>query len=132
MDELKVRVEKAETASEEYQRQLNLLQARLDESQQAQGQLEDQMHESNKRVEGLENEKVQAARQKREIESTFESERAAMIHDQNEQKNKNEESQEIIKRLKENLAQREMRINADEEKGLQKSCRSRIMTKLKT
>ena len=113
LDELRTRVQKAETASEEYQRQLNLLQARLDESQQSHGKLEDQLHEKREQLEELETGKVQVARQKRDLEKLFEEERAAMINDQSEQNAKHEGLQTTVQRLRENLAQKEQEL-ADE------------------
>lgn len=129
MEDLRSRVQKAETASEEYQRQLNLLQARLDESQQGHGQLEDQLHEKNERVEELEIESVQAAHQKRDLEGIFESERAAMIKDRDEQKAKEGHMQTTIQRLKDSLAQRE-RSNIDEGKVLSRTCESQSYERL--
>ncbi|KAL9103297.1 MAG: hypothetical protein Q9163_001639 [Psora crenata] len=114
MDELRTRLQMAETASEKYQRQLDLLQARLDESQQSHGQLEDQLHENNKKVEELEAEKVLATRQKRELENIFENERAVMLKDREEQTIKEEILQGTIQRLKESLSQREARINLED------------------
>ncbi|KAL2039716.1 hypothetical protein N7G274_007575 [Stereocaulon virgatum] len=115
MEELKSRVQKAETASEEYQRQLNLLQARLEESQHEQSQLEDRLHQSNERIEELENDQVQAKRQKREMEDLFETERKSMIQHQAEQKATLEGLQAANQRLKETLAQRETRNSLDGE-----------------
>ena len=122
MGELRTRVEKAETASDEYQRQLNLLQARLDESQQSHAHLEDQIHEKNEKVEELETEQIQASRQKREIESAFQSERTAMLKDREEQTIREEEMQNTIQRLKESLAQREARSSLEENKDSSRNC----------
>ena len=121
MEELRSRVQKAETASEEYQRQLNLLQARLEESQQEQGQLEDRLHQSNRRIEELENDQSQAKRDKREMEDLYETERTAMMQDQAEQKAKVEGLQAANQRLKETLAQREARNSVDGENALWKT-----------
>ena len=115
LDELRSRVQKAESASEEYQRQLNLLQARLDESQQSHGQLEDQLHEKGELVEELETEKVQAVRQKRELEKIFEEERTAMIKDRDEQRAKEDGLQTTMQRLRENLAQKEQELAEERE-----------------
>lgn len=113
MEELRSRVQKAETASEEYQRQLNLLQARLDNSHHEQGQLEDRLHQSNETIEELESDNAAATRQKREIEGLFETERDAILQDKRERQAKMEELQAANQRLKETLAQRETRGNAD-------------------
>ena len=115
MEELKSRVQKAETASEEYQRQLNLLQARLEESQHEQGQMEDRLHQSNSKIEELENDQAQAKRQKREMEDLFETERTSMLQDQAEQKARMEGLQAANQRLKETLSQRETRNSLDGE-----------------
>ena len=109
LEELRGRVQKAETASEEYQRQLNLLQARLDESQHEQGQLEDRLHQSNAKVEGLENDQVAARRQWKDTEQLFDTERDSLLHDKAEQQAKIEELQVANQRMKENLAHREKR-----------------------
>ena len=115
MEELRSRVQKAETASEEYQRQLNLLQARLEESQQEQSQLEDRLHQNNRRIEELENDQSQAKRERREIEDLYETERTAMLQDQAEQKARVEGLQAANQRLKETLAQRETRTGLEGE-----------------
>ena len=121
LEELRGRVQKAETASEEYQRQLNLLQARLDESQQEHGQLEDRLHQSCTRVEELESDQVSAIRQKRDIEDLFETERKALLQDNEEQQVRIEELQAANQRLKENLAQREKRGSVDGSRGISRT-----------
>lgn len=121
MDELRSRVEKAETASEEYQRQLKMLQKKLDESMQEQGKLEEQVHESEAHINDLEDQKVHSIRQKREMEDLFESERTAMQQDKAEQKAKDDEQQAVIQRLKDTLAQREAKVTTDEERALSRS-----------
>ncbi|KAL8828980.1 MAG: hypothetical protein Q9191_002284 [Dirinaria sp. TL-2023a] len=117
MEELRSRVEKAETASEEYQRQLKMLQMKLDESLQEQGKLEEQMHESEAQINDLEDQKVHSMRQKREMEDLFDSEQSAMVRDKAEQTAKAEEQQAVIQRLKDVLAQREVKMTANEERS---------------
>lgn len=114
MDELRSRVQKAETASEEYQRQLILLQARLDESQQEQGKLEDRLHQSNTNIEELESDRALSARQRREMQDLYETERTSMLKDRAEQKTKEDELLYANQRLKEILAQRETRSNGED------------------
>lgn len=113
LEELKGRVQKAETASEEYQRQLNLLQARLDESHHEQGQLEDRLHRSNTRIEDLESDQAAARRQRKDIEDLFETERNSLLQDNGDQQAKIEELQAVNQRLKENLTQRDKRGSLD-------------------
>lgn len=112
---------KAETASEEYQRQLNMLQTRLDDSHFQQGKLEDQVAEVMGTMEELENEKSRELRLRREMESNFDAERTAFVRDKDEQKAKEEELELVIQRLKENLAQRDLRSGVDDDNALSRS-----------
>ena len=109
MDELRTRVQLAETASEDYLRQMSMLQTRLNDSLQEQGKLEDQYHENMKKIENLESEAKQATRHHREQEDLFESERTSMIRDREEQKSLEEELRSVNRRLKDSLAQRDLR-----------------------
>ncbi len=120
MDELRNRLRKAETASEEYQRQLSMLQIRLNDTLIAHGALEDRLQESVRKIETLENEKIQAAREKREMENQFDAERVAVMKDKEEHKLVEEELQSANQRLIDALALRETRY-ADEEKGPERS-----------
>ncbi|KAL8794679.1 MAG: hypothetical protein Q9195_002754 [Heterodermia aff. obscurata] len=122
IDELRDRLRKAENASEEFQRQLTMLQTRLDESLQEQGKMEESFHGREQQINDLEDEKVRLIRQNREAEILFESEREAMTQDRAEQKAKEEELTDIIRRLK---AQREPRANSDENRVLSMSPESR-------
>ena len=114
MDELRSRLQKAETASEEYQRQVNFIQARLDESQKEQAELEERLHQSNMSIEELESEQVQSARQKREMQDMYETERTSMLKDRAEQKTREDDLLSANQRLKESLAQRETRNNGED------------------
>jgi len=122
MDELRERVQKAELASEEYQRQLGILQARLGESMQEQVKLEDRVHENEAKANQLEDEKVVFLRQKREMERQIESERTVMMQDRAQQKAREVEQQSVVQRLKETLAQRELKASSEDDKGLSRSC----------
>lgn len=119
--DMRDRMRKAETASEEYQRQLNTLQTRLDDSHFQQGKLEDQVAEVMGTMEELEIEKSRELRLKREMESNFDAERTAFVRDKDEQKAKEEELELVIQRLKENLAQRDLRSGADDDNALSRS-----------
>ena len=126
MEELKTRVLKAETASEEYQRQLNTLQTRLDDSFSQQGKLEDQLAEATGKTEELENDKTQGLRYRREMENRLDAERAAYMTDKEEQKARAEELEAVNQRLKDMLAQREVRSNVDENTELLRSGKSKL------
>jgi chromosome segregation ATPase len=120
LDDLKERLRNTETISEQFQKQAQVLQSRLDEALQEQGKLEDRLHENEERLETLENEKRDALRQKREMESIYEAERSAMTKEREEMSNREEEMQTIIQRLKDSLSQRS---NVDEESRLSRRCK---------
>ncbi|RDW79900.1 hypothetical protein BP6252_04538 [Coleophoma cylindrospora] len=115
LDDLKERLHKAETASEQLQKQNQVLQSRFEESNEEQGKLEEKLHESEERIEALENEKRDALRQKREMESIYEAERVSMTKEREEMTNREEEMQTIIQRLKDSLNQKN---NVEEEHRL--------------
>ncbi|KAK3378122.1 hypothetical protein B0H63DRAFT_237206 [Podospora didyma] len=106
LDDLKERLAKAETASETYKRQTEVLQSKLDEALKEQADLEEKVHESEEQIESLTNEKREGARQMREMESIYEAERSAMMREKDEMANREEEMQAVIQRLKDSLAQR--------------------------
>ncbi|TVY32224.1 hypothetical protein LOCC1_G008047 [Lachnellula occidentalis] len=115
LDDLKARLHKAETASEQFQKQAQVLQSRLDEALSEQGKLEDRLHENDEKWELMENEKRDALRQRREMESIYEAERGSMTKEREDMHNREEEMQTIIQRLKDSLSQRS---NTDEESRL--------------
>ncbi|KAH8820792.1 hypothetical protein F5884DRAFT_60775 [Xylogone sp. PMI_703] len=112
IDDLKERLQKAETISEQFQKQTQVLQSRLDEALLEQGKLEDRLHENEERLEALENEKRESSRRIREMESIYEAERSAMTKEREDMANREEEMQAVIQRLKDSLAQR---TTSDEE-----------------
>jgi len=103
--ELHQRVMDSENAVTASQRQTEVLQVKLDEALKEQGILDEQVHEHTERLEELENEKKELLRGKREAESIFESERAAMIKEREEAAAREEEMQRSLLRMKEALAQ---------------------------
>ncbi|KAK4224721.1 hypothetical protein QBC38DRAFT_370387 [Podospora fimiseda] len=120
IDDLKERLEKAETSSESYQRQVEVLQDKLDEAHKEQAKLEEKVHEQEEQIEALTNEKREAARQMREMENIYEAERSAMMKEKEEMGNREEEMQAVIQRLKDSLAQR----NLDEDRPTRQSLAS--------
>jgi chromosome segregation ATPase len=114
LDDLKSRLERAETASQQYQRQAEVLQSRLDETLKEQATLEEKIHEGEERLEGLQNERRDAVRQIREMENIYEAEKSAMNKEKEEMANREEEMQTVIQRLKDSLAQRNGTANDDE------------------
>lgn len=120
LDDLKERLRNTETISEQFQKQAQVLQSRLDEALQEQGKLEDRLHEGEERLETLENDKRDALRQKREMEAIYEAERSSMTKEREEMSNREEEMQTIIQRLKDSLSQRS---TLDEESRLSRRCK---------
>ena len=111
LEDLKERLAKAETSSEQYRKQAEVLQSRLDDTIREQAQLEEKLHEGEEQAETLQNEKREVARQMREMEAIYEAERSSMTKEKEEHANREEEMQTIIQRLKDSLTQR----NADDE-----------------
>jgi chromosome segregation ATPase len=128
IQELKDRLQKAEAASEEYQKQAEVLQTRLDDAVKEQAKLEERIHEDEERIEGLENEKRESLRQRRELDTIYESERAAAMKEKEAAQLREEELQEVIQRLKDGLSQKESQRDAlkptDNEEGrLSRNCK---------
>lgn len=94
-------------------KQTDVLQAKLDDAIQASTRLEDRVHEFEEQIDVLNNEKRDATRKIREMESIYESERSAIHKEKEELANREEEMQAVIQRLKDSLAQR----NADDDGG---------------
>ncbi|KAL2269187.1 hypothetical protein VTJ83DRAFT_4033 [Remersonia thermophila] len=106
IDDLKERLSQAEASAESYKRQVDVLQSKLDDALKEQARLEERVHESEEQIEALTNEKRDAARQMREMETIYEAERSAMMKEKEEMANREEEMQLVIQRLKDTLAQR--------------------------
>ncbi|KAK7756008.1 hypothetical protein SLS62_001951 [Diatrype stigma] len=112
IEDLKERLSKADTTAEQYRKQTDVLQSRLDETLKEHSKLEERVHESEEQIEALRNEKRESARQIREMETIYEAERSSMLKEKEEMSNREEEMQAVINRLKETLNQRNA---ADEE-----------------
>lgn len=112
IDDLTKRLADAESESDAYKRQAEVLQSKLDDALKEQAKLEEKVHENEEQIEYLTNEKREAARQKREMENIYEAERSAMMKEKEEMANREEEMQTVIQRLKDSLAQR----NLDEDR----------------
>ncbi|EME80729.1 uncharacterized protein MYCFIDRAFT_155032 [Pseudocercospora fijiensis CIRAD86] len=116
MDELQQKLNEAERAYEESKKQAAVLQARLDDAVKEQGMLEERFAEQSERINDLENEKKESLRARREMEQIYESEKAATTKEKEEALAREEEMQNAMQRLKESLAQREMRAGLEDDR----------------
>lgn len=116
MAELQHQLAESERAREESQKQAAVLQVKLDDAHKEQGMLEETLHEHTERINDLENERKESLRARREMEQIYESERAAAIKEKEEAVTREEEMQTALQRMKESLAQREMRAALDDER----------------
>ncbi|KAL1955345.1 hypothetical protein VTO42DRAFT_8627 [Malbranchea cinnamomea] len=121
IEELKEQIQKAEITTEQYQKQLGVLQMRLDDAVSEQGRLEEQAHEKDNTINSLREEIRELTRQLREMEQAHEMERAAMIKDKEAQASREEELQATIQRLKETIAQKDLRMSVENERNLSRS-----------
>ena len=109
LDELQERLQQTERAYTDSQKATTLLQVRFDESLKEQSILEDSLHEHTERVEEMENEKKEGLRARRELEQIYEAERAAAMREKEDARAREEEMMGALQRMKETLAQRELR-----------------------
>lgn len=123
IDDLKEQLQKAETASEQYRKQLGVLQMRLDETVSDHGKLEDHSHERESKIEALNGEIREHVRQIRDLEQSHDMERNAMLQEKEQQISREEEMQATIQRLKDSVSQKDMRFNADNDKNMSRSCK---------
>ncbi|KAK2065228.1 hypothetical protein LY76DRAFT_500022 [Colletotrichum caudatum] len=112
LDDLKERLSKAEVSSDQYRKQVEVLQTRLDDAIKESSKLEEKVHEAEEQIETLRKEKRDAAKKMREMEAIYEAERSSMTKEKEEMSNREEEMQTIIQRLKDTLSQR-----ANDEEG---------------
>ena len=118
---LKERLTKAESASEEYQKQVEVLRMKLDEALGEQSKLEYRIHEEEESVEKIIVENKETLRQRRELENQYKSERKATMSFKEDFHAREEELLAVINRLKTSLAEEKARaaigLNGEVVKG---------------
>ncbi|EMC95859.1 hypothetical protein BAUCODRAFT_45148, partial [Baudoinia panamericana UAMH 10762] len=114
LDELHDRLQQAEVVHVDSQKQAAFLQRRLNETLKDQAMLEEAAHEHVERIEELEHERKEGLRARREMEQIFEAERAATIKEREEAAVREEDLQISLQRMKEALAQRELRAGLED------------------
>ncbi|SPN97327.1 uncharacterized protein DNG_00841 [Cephalotrichum gorgonifer] len=117
MEDLRERLANAESAAENSRKQLEVLQSRFEDTTKEQAKLEERLHEAEEQIEALTNEKREAARQTREMETIYEAERSSMMKEKEEMANREEEMQAVIKRLKDSLANKNANPSEDESRA---------------
>lgn len=122
IDDLRERLQKAELAAEEAQKQNAVTQARLDDANKEHNNIEESVHEQQERLEELENEKKESIRQRREFEAIYEAERAQSMKEKEELQVREEELRETIQRLKETMAQKELRGEDERRQSISRAC----------
>ena len=123
LQELKDRLQKAENEAAERQKQVEILNSRLDDALAEQAKLEERAHEEEEKVESLENVKRELTRQHRELEGIYEAERAQAMKDKESTQTREEELQETIQRLKETMATKNVQGVEDGEAPLSRACK---------
>jgi hypothetical protein len=108
--ELKEQLQRAEFASEQYQKQLEVLQLRLDEVLIDQTRLEEQGHQRDAEIQILHANAKEFARQRKEMEQFHEAEKTLILKERDQQARKEEELQVVIRRLNDTIRQRDVRF----------------------
>ena len=111
VDNLKKSLRNTELMSEDYQKQVEIMQKKMDDLMKEHARVEEHLHESTEKIEELEARKREDSRQVREMANLYESERHAMMRDREEATTREEELKATIQRLRETMAGREMRFN---------------------
>jgi len=115
LQDLKERLEKAESEVEERHKQVKVLNSQLDEALQEQAKLEERAHEEEEKVESLENVRRELTRQHRELEGIYEAERVQAMKEKESTQSREEALQETIQRLKEAMASKSLQPEGDED-----------------
>ena len=111
VDDLKERLVKTELSSENYRKQVEVLQMKLDEALEDQSKLEYRVHEEQESVGKLIAQNKEALRQCHELENRSESEKAAAVRYKEDFQAREEELLTIIHRLKSTLAEKSRRVD---------------------
>lgn len=128
VDDLKEQLRKTETASEEYQKQLHVLQFRLDEAMAAQTELEETSNQHAETIAKLEADSKDAQRTKNDMQTKLESEQQSNNSEREAASTRETELTEVIARLKDSLAQRDSKQGLSGEGSLSRTASLRGRT----
>lgn len=112
LDDLRTQVRRAEAASDEYQQEIQVLKARLDELNAEHMKLEDVVATKDEKIQSLEGGKMQAEKQNKALESTALKEQTLFDRKRDASAAREEELIETIQRLKESLFRKEAKGTA--------------------
>jgi len=116
VDDLKLQVQRAEIASEQYQKEVEVLQLRLHDAVGERNNLEAQISQKDVEVVSVHTEAKETLRQKKELELSHHAEKEMMLKEREHLVNKEQELQSIIQRLNETIRQKEMRAHVEGER----------------
>ncbi len=113
VEDLKQQVQRAEIASDQYRKELEILQMRLQEAVGERNVLEEQVAQKDNEAEAVHVETKDIMRQKKELEQAHNAEKMKMLKERESQASKEQELQAIIQRLNDTIRQKEMRAQVE-------------------
>ena len=122
IEDLKQQVQRAELASEQYQKELDILQMRLSEVVGERNDLEDQISQRTNDAEATQADSLEIMRQKHELQLAHDKEKNKMLEERDDQSKREQELQAIIQRLNETIKHKDIRAHVDRDRpGLSRS-----------
>lgn len=123
MADLKEQVQRAEQASEQYRKQLESMQQRLDDATNEQTAAEERDFQRQTELDKLRAEVKDSARQRRELEMSHDSEKRLLLQERERSTTKEAELQAVIGRLNETLRNKGIeKSNANRAGRITQSC----------
>ena len=118
VEDLRAQLRKAETESDEYQKEIAVLQSRLDEAIEGQSKLEESTQEYTRRLETLQKENSDYGRRQRELQNVVDHEKTASTREREQAAAREEGLNATIQRLRDSLAHRGRRKSLEHESGI--------------
>ena len=113
IEDLKQQLQRAEIASEHYQKELELAKIRLNEVTEQRDDLEDQITHKDMALEAGELNVKEILRQQQDVELSLEAEKKMLLDERDDQRSKEQELQDIIYRLNETIRCKEERATTN-------------------
>ena len=113
LDELRQQLRRSLADSETLSRQVQALQARLEDASREQERLELQMHDKDTKIDSMTNEHRELVKQRRELQDLVEAERGSMAQERDRALEQEHQSRAVIQRLKESLTQKTNRASVE-------------------